>query len=704
MPTSGEEPCSTACPWTAAASTAGSQSAPPSTRTVPRHRVGDHGVHRGGAHDDDVVEALRGERAGVVAGALRGDPQAGLRGDADHRADLGGGAGYGDRGRALVDGDVPGQSRGVVPGVAGQVDATGRQAAEGGGGPVGPERVGRGGRRGQVDGHGVTPCDVLACRVLGGTTVRRATWDRLRDDLERWSGPAWPDRVVRPGAAIPGWEAGESGGVRRPGSLCCGRGGRSPRPGRGEAGRAHGRPRHAQAAGAGRRAGPLRRPPGLGGHDRRPALGRRGAAGGEHHAAGLRLGPAPGDRARPGTPRPGHRAGHRRPGLRAAGRPTTPWTRRASRPTVRARAARAADRWRRSAGRPWAATCSPRPSRAWTRRSRSGAGRRTSSWRTRRRRWRSGPGWRSCRLVALEDRMLADLALGDHGTVAAELEALTAAHPLRERLCGGCGRSRWPAPGARPTRWTSCARCARCSTDELGLEPGAELRDLQTAVLRQDPALDWVAPAAGPPAPRPGPPRARPADGDPPVEPVGRLAAGRPRPGPRGAGRRPRHRGGGRGGVRRADRRAGHRQVPAERRAGGGGPGPRRSACWSGGARRTTARRRCGRGSRCSNGSAPASPAASRTEADEGGASSAPGSAIVRTVRDAARERPRLVILDDLHWADVASLRVLRLLAETADRRAGCWSSPPGARTPSRPARWPRWPRRWPGSTPYGWS
>ena len=39
---------------------------------------------------------------------------------------------------------------------------------------------------------------------------------------------------------------------------------------------------------------------------------------------------------------------------------------------------------------------------------------------------------------------------------------------------------------------------------------------------------------------------------------------------------------------------------------------------------------------------------------------------LVRTVRDAARERTRLVILDDLHWADVATLRVLRLLAETA--------------------------------------
>ena len=38
------------------------------------------------------------------------------------------------------------------------------------------------------------------------------------------------------------------------------------------------------------------------------------------------------------------------------------------------------------------------------------------------------------RLVALEDRAVARLALGDHGTTAADLEALTTAHPLRERL------------------------------------------------------------------------------------------------------------------------------------------------------------------------------------------------------------------------------------------------------------------------------
>ncbi|HQR28221.1 MAG TPA: BTAD domain-containing putative transcriptional regulator, partial [Nocardioides sp.] len=40
------------------------------------------------------------------------------------------------------------------------------------------------------------------------------------------------------------------------------------------------------------------------------------------------------------------------------------------------------------------------------------------------------------RLLALEDHAVAELALGRHATVAAELEALTASHPLRERLWG----------------------------------------------------------------------------------------------------------------------------------------------------------------------------------------------------------------------------------------------------------------------------
>ena len=106
------------------------------------------------------------------------------------------------------------------------------------------------------------------------------------------------------------------------------------------------------------------------------------------------------------------------------------------------------------------------------------------------------------RLVALEDRAVASLALGHHATVAAEVEALTAAHPLRERLWAlqalALVRSGRQADALEVLR-----KVREVLDEELGLEPSAELRDLQTAVLRQDPALEWVAPAAGAAAPGP---------------------------------------------------------------------------------------------------------------------------------------------------------------------------------------------------------
>ena len=106
------------------------------------------------------------------------------------------------------------------------------------------------------------------------------------------------------------------------------------------------------------------------------------------------------------------------------------------------------------------------------------------------------------RSVALEDRAVLRLALGDHGTVAAELESLTAAYPLRERLWGL--RAVALARAGRQADALDALRGVREVLDrELGLEPSVQLRDLQTAVLRQDPALSRreavAAPAAAPP-------------------------------------------------------------------------------------------------------------------------------------------------------------------------------------------------------------
>ena len=102
-----------------------------------RGRVDRHLAHRGGADQHGVAQVA--ERTGVVTGALRGDPQTGGRGGADHLDDLVGVGRVGHRRRVLRDGDVPRHPSGVVPGVAGQVDGAAAEQAQtlGGGGGLG---------------------------------------------------------------------------------------------------------------------------------------------------------------------------------------------------------------------------------------------------------------------------------------------------------------------------------------------------------------------------------------------------------------------------------------------------------------------------------------------------------------------------------------------------------------------------------------
>ena len=76
------------------------------------------------------------------------------------------------------------------------------------------------------------------------------------------------------------------------------------------------------------------------------------------------------------------------------------------------------------------------------------------------------------------------LLLGRHAPVAAELESLTRQHPLRERLWAL--RAVALAGSGRQAEATTVLGEVRALLDvELGLEPGAELRAVQTAVLRQ---------------------------------------------------------------------------------------------------------------------------------------------------------------------------------------------------------------------------
>ena len=115
------------------------------------------------------------------------------------------------------------------------------------------------------------------------------------------------------------------------------RGGGSPRTDRGAVGWSRGGLGDAQAARTGRCACAFPGPAGVRRRDRRPAVGRRAAAGRDRNPAGLRLRLAAGDRTRAGATRPRDRAGHRRTRLRAPG-----FRRRGGHPAVRAHRVRAA--------------------------------------------------------------------------------------------------------------------------------------------------------------------------------------------------------------------------------------------------------------------------------------------------------------------------------------------------------------------------
>jgi len=97
------------------------------------------------------------------------------------------------------------------------------------------------------------------------------------------------------------------------------------------------------------------------------------------------------------------------------------------------------------------------------------------------------------RLTATESAVDSDLAAGRHREVVGELETLVAEEPLRERFHAQrilalyrCGRQADALDAYRQAR--------SALVEAIGVEPGPELRRLQEAILRQDPALE--APAA----------------------------------------------------------------------------------------------------------------------------------------------------------------------------------------------------------------
>ncbi|MBF8187706.1 tetratricopeptide repeat protein [Nonomuraea sp. K274] len=91
------------------------------------------------------------------------------------------------------------------------------------------------------------------------------------------------------------------------------------------------------------------------------------------------------------------------------------------------------------------------------------------------------------RLAAVEELAEVRLALGEHAALAAELGGWVASHPLREglhaRLMLALYRSDRQAEALEAYQ-----RARQLLADELGLEPGPALQDLQQAILRSDPA------------------------------------------------------------------------------------------------------------------------------------------------------------------------------------------------------------------------
>jgi predicted ATPase/DNA-binding SARP family transcriptional activator len=102
------------------------------------------------------------------------------------------------------------------------------------------------------------------------------------------------------------------------------------------------------------------------------------------------------------------------------------------------------------------------------------------------------------RMGVAEDRVEANLACGRHGQLVAELEALVAEEPLRERRRGQLMLALYRS-GRQADALRQYQDARRTLGDELGLEPGPELRRLEAAMLANDPALDLpdrVAPRA----------------------------------------------------------------------------------------------------------------------------------------------------------------------------------------------------------------
>jgi DNA-binding SARP family transcriptional activator len=94
------------------------------------------------------------------------------------------------------------------------------------------------------------------------------------------------------------------------------------------------------------------------------------------------------------------------------------------------------------------------------------------------------------RLAALEQAIEAELSLGFHTDVVAELETLVAEHPLRERFARQLMLALYRS-GRQAEALEVYGRTREALVGALGIEPTAPLRQLQREILAQDPSLEF---------------------------------------------------------------------------------------------------------------------------------------------------------------------------------------------------------------------
>ncbi len=94
------------------------------------------------------------------------------------------------------------------------------------------------------------------------------------------------------------------------------------------------------------------------------------------------------------------------------------------------------------------------------------------------------------RTAAVEARIEAAMALGRHGETVAELERLVVEYPLRERLWAALMLASYRA-GRQAEALSAFRSCRTILIEQFGLEPGPALRALEQQILEQAPDLDW---------------------------------------------------------------------------------------------------------------------------------------------------------------------------------------------------------------------